>query len=355
MHKVFEKYSIGDMTLENRIARSATMWRMGHPDGSVSDLQVEWARQLAENHIGLIIKGMATISRDGRVSARQNRLDDDRYIEGHRKITEAVHETGGRIVCQINHCGAASDHEVRLSPSGIPYPFTKDKPSVAMTVDDIKRITREFAETALRVKKAGYDGVQIHCAHGYLLSQFISPVFNKRTDEYGGDGVRRFRFAGEVLDAVKEAVGEEFQVSVKINSNIEENDESYLPDLLMMCREMKKKGIAFIELSGCDFTPRGRAGEHHYYLERAALVRKEVDITVMLVGGIRSVSDMEKVIDSGIDMVSISRPFLCEPDLITKYLNGQQESKCVSCSKCFLLLYQEIPDGPKCVQHVRQE
>ncbi len=331
------------------------MWRLGHPDGRASEEQAALGKYFAENHVGLVIVGMSTVSEDGRVSPVQNRLTDDRFIEGHRRIAEAVHEAGGKVVCQINHCGAASNAERRLSPSGISSPLLwPQQPAVEIGVDDIKRITEDFAAAAARAEKAGYDGVQIHCAHGYLLSQFINPVYNKRTDEYGGDGVRRFRFAREVLEAVREAVGKDFQISVKINSNLEENDESYLPDLLMMCREMKDMGIAFVELSGWDFTPRGRAGERNFYLERAALVRKEVGIPVLLVGGIRSLSDMEEVIASGIDMVSICRPFICEPDLITRLLNGQKEASCINCSQCFILCRQYTPGGQKCILHKKE-
>ncbi|MCR4673006.1 MAG: NADH:flavin oxidoreductase [Lachnospiraceae bacterium] len=351
MNRAFEKCRLGNEVYENHIVRSATYWPLGNPDGTVSEAQIALGRELAENHVGLIITGMVTVSEEGRYSAIQNRLYDDRFIEGHKKLTDAVRQAGGKIVCQINHCGAASDCGRRLSPSGIPYPQTRNAPAVEMSADDVKRITGEFANAAVRAKESGYDGVQIHCAHGYLLSQFINPLFNKRTDEYGVDGTGRFRFAKEVLEAVIAAVGEDYQVSVKINSNIEENDEAYLPDFLMMCKEMKKLGVAFAEISGCNFTPLGRAGKNNYYLERAALARREADIPIVLVGGVRSPEDMEKALDSGIDMISMCRPFLCEPDLVTKLMGGQDKPKCVSCSKCFVLAFKYTPGGPKCIQH----
>lgn len=350
MNTVFQPFTLGPLELRNRIIRSATFDPLGNSDGTVSEEQIALYRRLAENQVGLIITALAAVAEDGIVNRKQNRLYDDKFIPSHRALVEAVHQAGGKVVLQINHCGAASVVENPMSPSGIPSPFTK-APCREMTKEEIKRVTADFAAAAVRGKAAGYDGVQLHCAHGYLLSQFISPVFNKRTDEYGGNVENRFRFAAEVIAAVREAVGPDFFLSIKINSNIEENDESFGPEFQWIGRKCKELGVEFIEVSGCDFTPRGRAGEHNYFLTRAAALKEDTGIPVALVGGVRSPEDMQAVLDAGVDMIAICRPFICEEDLVVRFLNGQEKAACVSCSKCFVLGAKYSQTGIRCILH----
>jgi len=353
MNPVFLPFTLGSLELRNRIIRSSTNDPLGNPGGTVSEEQIALNRRLAENQVGLILSGMASVAEDGIVNQTQNRLHDDSFLPGHQKLTEAVHQSGGKVVLQINHCGAASAIENPMSPSGIPSPYTK-APCREMTKEEIKRVTADFAATALRAKAAGYDGVQIHCAHGYLLSQFINPVFNKRTDEYGGNVENRFRFSAEVISAVREAVGPDYFLSIKINSNIEENDESFGPELQWIGRKCKELGVDFIEVSGWDFTPRGRAGEHNYFLERAAALRADTGIPVALIGGVRTPEDMDQVLAAGVDMVSLCRPFICQEDLVLRFLEGESAA-CVSCSKCFILGRKYRETGVRCVLHDQQK
>ena len=349
MSQAFAPFMLGNLALRNRIIRSSTNDPLGNPGGTVSEEQIALNRRLAENQVGLILSGMASVAEDGLVNQTQNRLHVDSFIPGHRAVTEAVHAAGGKVVLQINHCGAASAVENPMSPSGVPYPFTK-APCREMTKEEIKRVTRDFVDTALRGKAAGYDGIQIHCAHGYLLSQFINPVFNKRTDEYGGNVENRFRFAAEVIAAVREAVGADYFLSIKINSNIEENDESFGPELQWIGRKCKELGVDFIEVSGWDFTPRGRAGEHNYFLERAAALRADTGIPVALIGGVRTLEDIDQVLSAGVDMVSLCRPFICQEDLVLRFLKGEAAA-CVSCSKCFVLGAKYRETGIRCKLH----
>lgn len=354
MSEVLEPGRIGSIMCRNRVVRSATFDYMGNLDKSVSEEQLKLNKVLAAGHVGLIITCMVSVSPEGKNAPMMNGLYDDCFLEGHKKLTETVHAEGGKVVCQINHCGAASDEAPRLSPSGVPSPYTRGAEAVPMTVEDITRITADFASAAVRAKEAGYDGVQLHLAHGYLLSQFINPLYNKRTDQYGGSLENRFRFAKEVITAVKEAVGPEFSVSIKINSNLEEGDETFAPDFLTIGKECKALGIDFIEVSGCDFTPRGRQGLHNYYLERAALLRKEIGIPVVLVGGVRTAEDMDQVLEAGVDAVSMCRPFISEPDLVLKLEQGGA-SRCVSCSKCFGLALKYTPGAPRCILDVKKD
>ncbi len=153
------------------------------------------------------------------------------------------------------------------------------------------------------------------------------------------------------MAAVRAAVGPDYPVMVKLNSNVEEGDETFLSDLIWMCDRCRQMGVCAVELSGYDFTPRGRKGERAYYLERAAAVRAACGLPVILVGGIRTAADMDRVLGRGIDMVALSRPFICEPDLVDRLLAGQEQASCLSCSKCFVLMSTYKTSQIRCILH----
>jgi 2,4-dienoyl-CoA reductase-like NADH-dependent reductase (Old Yellow Enzyme family) len=235
-----------------------------------------------------------------------------------------------------------------LAPSAVLDERTQRMPE-EMTQGEIDAAVQAFADAAVRAKRAGYDGVQLHGAHGYLLCSFLNPELNRRTDEYGGSAENRFRIVAESIRAVREAVGPDYPVWVRLNSNITgAGDADYANDLLYQARQCKALGADLLELSGADYTARGRAGMRLYYLERAAWVKEQTDFPVALVGGIRSLKDMDETLAKGISLVSIGRPFICEPDLITRLINGQPEAKCVSCSQCFRLDASYRETGVRC-------
>jgi 2,4-dienoyl-CoA reductase-like NADH-dependent reductase (Old Yellow Enzyme family) len=352
MHSLFTPAQLGPLSLSNRLVRSATMDPYGLADGTVAPRQVELYEALAATGVGLIITGHTAVSPLGRASATQNLFCDDIYLAGQRQVTQAVHRQGGQIVLQLSHAGAnsllpAPEGTARLSPSGIPV-NPKGLSFKAMTEEEMAQTTQAFVQAALRAKEAGFDGIQLHCAHSYLLSEFLDPDYNTRTDAYGGSAEGRFRFPGQVLAAVRQAVGPQFPVLVKINANCAQHDDTYAEDLLYYCREMERLGATAIELSGCDFTPRGRAGERLYYLDRAKRVKAAVGIPVLLVGGARTRAEMEQVLEEGVDFVSLCRPFICQPDFALRLREGQNESPCVNCARCFTLFEKE---GRRCVLH----
>lgn len=348
MNTPFEPYILAGVPLRNRFVRSATVSPYA-AEGIVSPAGVRRYQRLAEQQIGLIITEMTYVSPEGQASRTQAGLCTSQSVPQHRQITDAVHRSGGKIFVQLNHGGAASLCDMPPSPSGVPSPYA-NRPARSMTADEIAAVTLEFANAAVRAQKAGYDGIQLHCAHGYLLSQFISPFFNQRDDIYGGSPENRFRFPAEVIAAVRAAVGPDYPVCIKLNSNAETEDQRYAEDLMWMGQECAQMGVCSIEVSGYDFTPLGRAGRRHYYLERAVRLRRASGLPVMLVGGIRTMEDIRRVMDAGIDLVSMSRPFLCQPDLVPRLAEGA-DSRCVSCSKCFAMLRKFDAEGRLCVQH----
>jgi len=352
MDKYLSPYTLKEVTFKNRVIRSATQDPFGGADGSVTDRQVELYAALAGNSIGLIITGHACVHPRGRAALNQNSLYDDRFMEGQKRIVNACHRGGSKIFLQINHAGLQSpasvlDGKAPLGPSAIPF-SPKSPVGEALTAEEILELEKAFAEAAVRAKACGFDGVQLHCAHNYLLSQFISPVYNRRTDEYGGSARNRFRFARETILRIRNAVGADYPVIIKINSNVEEHDEEFGPDFMEICKICSQIGVDGIEVSGCNFTSLGRSGARTYYLERAEAVKQDTGLHVFLVGGIRTKEDMRKVFDAGLDMVSLSRPFISQPDLVTRFMSGEEQAACLDCNKCFVLYGKE---GRRCVLH----
>ena len=342
MVRALEAIQLRNIQFKNRIVRSATLDNFGNLDGTVSERELELYETLASNNIGLIITGQTYVTPVGKVALEENAINDDRFINSHKKLVDTAHKAGAKIIPQLNHCGAKSSVEglAVVAPSPIPATGYKVIPR-ELSLPEIEEIIEQFVQAAVRTKKAGYDGIQIHAAHSYLLSSFINPVFNKRNDEYGGSIENRFRMTEKIIKGINKELGKTYPVFMKINSNIEENDEVYYQDLIYIAQKCKELGVEAIEYSGYNYTPLGLKRLRNYYLERVSAIRKEVDIPAILIGGIRSFADMDRVLDSGIDMVSLARPFICEPDLITKLIAGQEEAKCTNCSQCFGLYNKE--------------
>lgn len=352
MSKVFEEVKLKHLTLKNRLVRSATQDPFGSPDGFVTDRQKELYRTIAANNVGMIITAHVCVTPEGRAMGVQNCFYDDSFVAGQAEVASVIKSNGAAAVLQISHAGGSigpypgSEKLTLLAPVEKEY-GKSGQVAKAMTKEDMDYVKTGFAEAAKRAVRAGFDGIQIHLAHGYLLSTFLNPSINTREDEYGVNAEGRFRFPREVLTAVREAVGPDYPVFVKINCNCEENDEAFEQDFMYYMSELDKFGLEGIEVSGWNFTPLGRSGQRAYFLDRASKAAKAIDTPVILVGGLRSLDDMQKALDAGVTLISMARPFIAEPDIATKLMNGE-ESKCVSCSKCFLLYNKE---GRRCILH----
>ena len=220
MPDLFDPTSIGSMRLSNRFVRSATWAGMASDDGACTPKLMELKSSLARGGVGLIITGHAYVRPDGQAGPWQLGVFKDDLIPGLRNMTGTVHREGGKIVMQMSHAGFFSHPKLTgktpLAPSVVEG-FAKS-PRKELTLEDIREIVEAFGKAALRAKQAGFDGIQLHAAHGYLLSQFLSPAFNKRTDSYGGSIENRARALMEVLETVRKAVGKDYPVLVKMNS-----------------------------------------------------------------------------------------------------------------------------------------
>ncbi len=348
MKELFEETAIRGMKLRNRFVRSATWEGMATPDGEVTSRLVDLMVQLAKGGVALIISSHAYVRKDGQAGLFQLGIYDDHLIPGLRKMVSAVHKEGGKIVVQLAHAGFMANPELTgQTPLGVSQvEGFGSSPRKVMTVEDIQGIVAAFGQAARRAKEAGFDGVQIHAAHGYLLSQFLSPVFNKRTDAYGGPVENRARAILEVLKSIRAEVGEGFPVLVKMNSEDYLEGGLTLPDSLKVGSLLEKAGLDAIELSGGTLVSGklspSRAGiktedKEAYFRDAARQFKKEVKIPVILVGGVRSPQVAEKLVVEGYaDYLSMSRPFIREPDLVKRWQSGDRsKAKCVSDNQCF--------------------
>ena len=235
MTKLFTPKKIGDIELPNRFVNSATYECMAEESGEVTDKLIKRYERLAKGGVGLAITGLAYVHSSGRGYRNQIAMHDDMMIEGLQKLVHAVHQAGGRIAFQLAHCGRQTTKDMTgqtpLAPSSRgrdPINFVKPK---EMTEDDIVETVKAFGAAAQRAAEAGADGVQIHGAHGYLVSEFLSPFFNIRKDEWGGSDENRFRFLKEIFLEIKNRVPDGFPVLVKLNANDYTPKEGVTPSL----------------------------------------------------------------------------------------------------------------------------
>jgi 2,4-dienoyl-CoA reductase-like NADH-dependent reductase (Old Yellow Enzyme family) len=347
---LFTLIKVGSVTISNRFCRSATHDFMANEDGSITERQVSLYRKLAEGEVGLIITGHAYVNPAGKASPRQIGAYDDRLIEGLSLIPGAVHQLSSKVFLQISHAGRQTKKKicgcVPLSPSAVYDPVSKKMPK-ELTTEEIKEVIDDFVQAGRRAKQAGFDGIQLHVAHGFLLSSFISPHTNRRQDEWGGSLSNRVRVVLEIVRGIKGLAGKDFPLIVKLNSTDFLPTGLKLEESIKIAKILEKEGINGIEVSG-GMSEAGRGSvwqglrseeEEGYFVESAAKVKAAVGVPVFGLGGIRSFSVMEKIISEGkADLISMSRPFIREPFLVKKIRKGEiNKSECISCNKCFNL------------------
>jgi 2,4-dienoyl-CoA reductase-like NADH-dependent reductase (Old Yellow Enzyme family) len=350
MASLFESTTLNGMKLKNRFVRSATFEAMADENGTCKPGLTNLLADLARGEVGLIIAGFTFVSLVGRSRPGQTGIHKDELVPPLTELTRAVHKEGGTIVMQIMHAGCNSfsipEGEYALGPS--PRSMPQGCECREMTKAEISETVADFVNAAVRVKASGFDGVQIHGAHGYLLSQFLSPFFNKRTDEYGGSLENRARIVLECLRGIREAVGNDYPVLIKINSDDYLDGGFNNEDMVGLSAMLEAEGIDAIEISGgTHLSPpeylfsrkTGIVSEEKelYFAHAARLYKEKIKVPLMLVGGIRSYSVAERVIDEGLaDYVSICRPLIREPDLIRRWQAGDtRRAACISCNECF--------------------
>lgn len=346
MKTIFENVDLGGLNIKNRILRSATQEGSADENGNMTPALLAIYETLAAGGVGAIITAMIGVDENARVFSKMLKAYGDDFVPGFSRLATLVHQHDCKVIVQLAHCGAKARPDSGnnpLAPSD--FPINLEKPARAMTQEEIHGVVSAFAQAAVRCKEAGADGVQIHGAHGYLLNQFLSPVFNQRTDEYGGNIENRARVVFEVYNAVREAVGEDYPIFVKINSEDLVDGGFSLEECIWICGQLDKLGINGIEVSGglsvsgkSASAQRVQETDTEGNFERSALdIAEKISAPVISVCGYRSPDAIESALNRGkIEAISMCRPLISEPDLPNRWKAGsKQRARCISCNKCF--------------------
>ncbi len=347
MSILFTSGNIGTLALPNRLVRSATAERLADADGRPKPQLKQLYRELARGGVGLIITGHMYVHPSGKAHPEMTGVYSDDLIPNLAELADVVHQEGGRVAVQINHGGMQCSRETvaeAIAPSAVDAPFL-ERPAREMTADEIALMIQAYAQAARRVQEAGFDGVQIHGAHGYLISQFLSPFVNRRADEWGGDLEGRMAFLRAVCQAVREQVGPDYPVFIKLGM-MDGMEGGLAPEEgVRVVAALEEMGLDGVEISGGIgggrnlSTPTGIRSEadEAYFRPLARRARPMTRLPIILVGGLRSRHVMEGVLDTGdADFISLCRPLICEPDLPNRMRDGIQErSACISANRCW--------------------
>jgi 2,4-dienoyl-CoA reductase-like NADH-dependent reductase (Old Yellow Enzyme family) len=318
----------------------------GRPTKKLSD----WYRNLAQGGIGLIISGNTTVRPEGKQVPGTMGIHTDDFAGDYEDLTSTVHDVGGKIAVQLVHAGGQTDTNNAgrqpLAPSAVQIDQFPEMPA-ELTKDEINDIVTAFGEGARRAKAWGFDAVQLHGAHGYLINQFLSPLTNRRTDHYGGSIENRSRFLLEVYRKVREMVGADYPVLIKLNAADNLDGGLEIDDAVYAAKKLAEAGIDAMEISAGtqasgEKSPArqkiNKPEKEAYHLELARRIKEAVSCPVMVVGGFRSYEVAEKAIaKDGMDYIAMARPLIREPGLVNRWLKGDRSTaKCISCNSCFM-------------------
>ncbi len=361
MKKMFDQTRIGKMVLKNRLWRSATWMNMADERGHLTDRLEQVYLNLARGGVGTIITGYAFVIQAEQPNAGMLGIYDDSFISKYRAMNDKIHVEGANIIMQIVYGGSCTafipNNRLIWGPSPVAHPLYGVIPK-EMTKEDIQTVVTAHAEAARRVKTAGFDGVQLHGAHTYLLSQFLSPYFNRRQDEYGGSIENRARIIIDTLAAVREEVGFDYPVFIKMHCSDDWGENGLTVDeSLWVAKALEEKGITGIEFSGGNLDVKNypNAGpirngvvkieNQSYFVDKTAAIAQHLSIPVISVGGHRDLKKMEEILNNTpIDYIAMSRTLLSEPDLIRQWERGNvKKPRCVGCNKC------RTSDGNVCI------
>jgi 2,4-dienoyl-CoA reductase-like NADH-dependent reductase (Old Yellow Enzyme family) len=376
-NKVFNPIKLAGITFPNRIIRSATYEGMSDENGKPTEQLFKKYIALTKGGVGGIITGFIGVNQQGKSTGHyMSMINNAESVKAYKEITTKMHEMGTPIIAQLNHCGGQTKKEATGMPVIAPSKIA-DYKAKEITNSEILEVIDAFVQGVKNAKEAGFDGVQIHMAHGYLLSEFVSPRMNRRTDKWGGNTVNRFRIVKEIFEQSRKEVGD-YPMIVKMNGfetlknglTIEESIEiaklleQVSCDGIEVSNGTVKAGLATMrgqvpwelmvaqnnKLNKMPQFVKGIIGKvaektlpqpqpkNLYNLNAAMLIKNAVNIPVIVVGGITTLDEIENIINNNkCDMVSMSRPFILEPDLVNKFQTGKQtHAKCIQCNFCII-------------------
>jgi 2,4-dienoyl-CoA reductase-like NADH-dependent reductase (Old Yellow Enzyme family)/thioredoxin reductase len=355
--KLFSPIRIGRLEVKNRLVFAPMSCELANLDGSVSPEMLAYYEERARGGAGLVIVETTHVDQRGKRLPQNPFIDEDRLIPGLRELAQSIKATGALACVQLCHGGTGCVSDITgsppLGPSPIPCKVTHVSPKEGempeeLTVEQIHRITEAFVAGAVRARKAGFDAVEVHGAHGYLISNFLSPDVNRRTDSYGGDIRNRTRFFEEIVRGIKEKIGSDFLVIARLNCRDYVEGGLEFPDSIVASQIVEKAGADAIHLSGgvhssnpCIIAapmslPPG------VFVEYAAQLKQHVDVPVITVNRIHDPVLAEEILERGdADMVAMGRALVADPQLPSKAMECNTEDivPCVSCNECFGSIY----------------
>lgn len=321
---ITEPIKIGSKELKSRIVMPPIATYQSTEDGFVTGAMLDYyGKRAANKHVGMITTEHSYISMQGKAKAKQLSIAEDDTVPGLTKLVDAIHRGGALAIAQLNHAGSATSSEVTgektVSASGVVLPISpmmgNGKIPEELTKDQIKDISAQFVAAALRAKEAGYDGVEIHSAHSYLLNQFYSPLTNHRTDEYGGSLDNRLRIHREIISAVRDAVGTDTIISVRLGGCDYMEGGSTIEDSVYAAKVFHESGVDMISISGgmCRYTREGH-NEPGYFSDMSTPIKAAVSVPIMLTGGVKTLKQAEELLASGAaDIIGVGRELLKTP------------------------------------------
>jgi 2,4-dienoyl-CoA reductase-like NADH-dependent reductase (Old Yellow Enzyme family) len=363
MKSLFDETHFSGINMKNRFIRSATYDGLADNRGHMTQALFQVYENLANGGVGTIITGITFVSDIEKSLPGEMGIYDDSFIEEYQKLTEMAHNYNTNIILQVVFAGppvyAGSQtnisDKVIWGPSSIEDLAFKITPK-EMTKEEILFLQKAFADAAFRAKIAGFNGVQIHAAHGYLLSKFLTPYYNRRTDEYGGPIENRARIILETYQGMREKVGPEYPILIKINCDDFMNQGMNFEECQYVCKKLAEMGIDAIEISGGSRSSRPNEGasriitaeQESYFKFYAEEIAKEINVPVILVGGNRDFQLLTGILNhSSIEYFALCRPLICEWNLVNRWQSGDlKRAKCVSCNKCLRM------DGTACIKNV---
>lgn len=343
--------TIGSIHTVNRFVHTAAGEGMATPEGDATPRLLERYRMLGRGGaIGLIITGHAFVLPQGKMRTGQLGAYEDKQIRGLAAIAAAAKQDGSRIFLQLSHGGIMTMRSITGQEAAGPSPMSirDNESNRAMTRKEIETLVIAFAEAARRAREAGFDGVQLHAAHGYALCQFFSPLYNRRQDAYGGAVENRARIIAEILQETHRRAGDDFPVTAKVNGRDDLDGGLSLEESVRTVEILERSGLAGVEISGgsCVLSPTalGPMRPVHpvslkgacYFAGETRVFRRRLHIPVTLVGGIRRLKSAEQALADGTaDFVGLCRPLIREPDLLLRWRAGREDAPtCLSCNRC---------------------
>lgn len=360
MSKLWKPIKIGSMELKNRLIMAPMFTYLAKPGGEVSNEIVAYYERRAMGGTAMIIVEIAAVHAHGAICDRELMFNEDKYISGMARIAAAIKKHDCRAVLQLHHPGRQADSRISgfttVGPSSVPWANFADVPK-ALTITEVKALIQCYAETARRARDAGFDGVEFHGAHGYLICQFFSPLSNKRTDDYGGDVYKRAKFGVEIVKLARQILGEQYPILFRISGSEIEEGGLTTNDTRITAKLLQEAGADCIDVSAgyygtSEWTTQPAFMKPGCIVKYATEIKLDIDVPVITVGRINNPRLAESILEEGrADIIALGRPLLADPDYPLKARQGRAHEivKCIACNTCMDLVFFRKPI--RCIQN----